>query len=147
MHSAVRRQISQNGSNVIIHWPKRIPLQMKLNGLQFRSLAECWPVQFSTLKFWRRRRKKYWGKMGKTSEKAKTMVILHKLKIRKKTSMLSSHVITGGCKLSLFLYGCLCTTHTKKKKVKVPQIISTFLSLCRMRCCTGLQHWKSDPHN
>lgn len=56
--------------------------------------------------------------MGKTSEKAKTMVILHKLKIRKKTSMLSSHVITGDCKLSLFLYGCLCTTHKKKKKSK-----------------------------
>ena len=56
--------------------------------------------------------------MGKTSEKAKTMVILHKLKIRKKTSMLSSHVITGGCKLSLFLYGCLCTTKRKRKKKK-----------------------------
>lgn len=45
-HSAARKQTSPKGSNVIIHWPKRVPLHLKLNGLYFRSLDESWPVQF-----------------------------------------------------------------------------------------------------
>lgn len=44
-------------------------------------------------KILKKKKKKYWGKMGKTSEKAKTVVILHKLKIRKKNlhALISCH--------------------------------------------------------